>query len=127
MALLWGADDRRRACSVVKTETHIIRKIRMVFTSLIEYIEKTTIDFVSSVCLSNQSNTSTYLEQKMNYFVNFLQHALLSDNLAVTLVFEFRFIFLSSQMRHYRFRIPNLNPVEGKWKSIISFRKYAQI
>jgi len=54
------------------------------------------LDFVSSVYLSNQSNTSIYLEQKMNYFVNFLQHTLLSDNLAVTLVFEFRFVFLSS-------------------------------
>jgi hypothetical protein len=96
VALLCGADDGRRACSAVKSETHIFRKIRMVFASLIEYVEKTTIDFVSSVCPSNQSNTSTYLEQKMNYFVNFLQHILLSDNLAVTLVFEFRFIFLSS-------------------------------
>jgi hypothetical protein len=65
----------------------------MVFASLIEYIEKTIIDFVSSVCPSNQSNTSTYLEQKMNYFVNLLQHTLLPDSLAVTLVFEFRFRF----------------------------------
>jgi hypothetical protein len=68
----------------------------MVFASLIEYIEKTIIDFISSACLSNQSNTSTYLEQKMNYFVNFLQHSLLLDGLAVTLVFEFRFRFLST-------------------------------
>jgi hypothetical protein len=39
----------------------------MVFAIFIEYIEKTILDFVSSVCLFNQSNTSTYLEQKMNY------------------------------------------------------------
>jgi len=54
------------------------------------------------------------------HFVNFSQHTLLSDNLAVTLVVELRFKFLSSYMRHYRFRRPNLNRVECKWKVIIS-------